>query len=218
MIPRTRLILDQLTVDAVRRLYDPIVLGGVERYESPRIGALNFVLRDALGGGRSRTLAFDESGKALSSRILMMTVVVPDDFPERSAMGGLPPDRFERPTEHRGKVVRLGSATGWARDRFEPAADLVARGSIDYLCFDSMSEVTMSAAQVAMLEEHGTTPLRSVSRGTAGADPAIVQGARDKDHHQPGMAGSTAAAEQVVRLGPHWASRACVWRPCAVGS
>ena len=72
--PAYRLILDQLTVDAVRRLYDPIVLGGVERYESPRISALNFVLRDALGGGRSRTLAFEESGKALSSRMLMMTV------------------------------------------------------------------------------------------------------------------------------------------------
>lgn len=156
--PAYRLLLDQLTVDAVRRLYEPIVLGGVERYESPRIGALNFVLRDALGGGRSRTLAFEESGKALSSRILTMEVVVPDGFPERSAMGGSPPRRFEPPTPHRGKVVRLGSATGWARDRFEPAADLVARGSVDYLCFDSMSEVTMSAAQVAMLEEQGTTP------------------------------------------------------------
>lgn len=50
------------------------------------------------------------------------------------------------------KTVRLGSATGWSRDRFEPASDLVARGSLDYLCFDSMSEVTMSAAQVANME------------------------------------------------------------------
>jgi hypothetical protein len=50
------------------------------------------------------------------------------------------------------KKVRLGAATGWARDRFEPAADLVRRGKLDYLCFDSMSEVTMSAAQVARME------------------------------------------------------------------
>lgn len=50
------------------------------------------------------------------------------------------------------KKVRLGAATGWARDRFEPASDLVRRGNLDYLCFDSMSEVTMSAAQVARME------------------------------------------------------------------
>lgn len=56
------------------------------------------------------------------------------------------------------KVIRLGCATGWARDRFEPAADLVARGQLDYLCFDSMSEVTMSAAQVAMLEQSDVPP------------------------------------------------------------
>ncbi|MFW7341147.1 acyclic terpene utilization AtuA family protein [Pollutimonas sp. H1-120] len=50
------------------------------------------------------------------------------------------------------KKVRLGCATGWARDRFEPASDLVRDGNINYLCFDSMSEVTMSAAQVAMMD------------------------------------------------------------------
>ena len=56
------------------------------------------------------------------------------------------------------KTVRLGSATGWSRDRFEPAADLVRRGRLDYLCFDSMSEVTMSAAQVARLENDRVPP------------------------------------------------------------
>ena len=50
------------------------------------------------------------------------------------------------------KKIRLGSATGWARDRFEPALDLVLRGNLDYLCFDSMSEVTMSAVQVQRME------------------------------------------------------------------
>lgn len=47
------------------------------------------------------------------------------------------------------RPVRIGSGSGWARDRFGPALDLVQRGDLDYLCFDSMSEVTMSAAQVA---------------------------------------------------------------------
>lgn len=55
------------------------------------------------------------------------------------------------------RTVRLGAATGWARDRFEPALELAQRGGIDYLCFDSMSEVTMSAAQVARMDG-GTVP------------------------------------------------------------
>ena len=46
------------------------------------------------------------------------------------------------------KTVRLGAATGWARDRFNHAGDLVRNGRIDYLCFESMSEITMSATQV----------------------------------------------------------------------
>ena len=53
------------------------------------------------------------------------------------------------------KSIRLGSATGWSRDRFEPAHDLLTLGNVQYLCFDAMSEVTMSAAQVSMLERPG---------------------------------------------------------------
>ena len=50
------------------------------------------------------------------------------------------------------KRITLGSATAWSRDRFEPALDLLTVGKVKYLCFDAMSEVTMSAAQVSMLE------------------------------------------------------------------
>jgi hypothetical protein len=51
------------------------------------------------------------------------------------------------------KSITLGSATAWSRDRFEPALDLLVRGNVDYLCFDAMSEVTMSAAQVAKMAD-----------------------------------------------------------------
>jgi len=51
------------------------------------------------------------------------------------------------------KKIRLGSATAWSRDRFEPASELLERGNIDYLCFDSMSEVTMSIAQAQKLDD-----------------------------------------------------------------
>ena len=138
-----------VTVDRVGDLYGPITKGEITRYEAPRIGALNFVLRDVLEGGRSRTLAFEESGKALSSLMMTMSVEVPDGYklPDRSPSASA----SDKPSDT-GRKVRIGSATGWARDRFEPAGDLVRRGNIDYLCFDSMSEVTMSAMQVARMD------------------------------------------------------------------
>ena len=71
---------DQVTEERVRSLYGPITRGSIVRYEVPSIGALNFVLNDVLEGGRSRTLAFDESGKALSSLMLTMEIEVPDAY------------------------------------------------------------------------------------------------------------------------------------------
>jgi hypothetical protein len=44
----------------------------VTRYELPKLGALNFVITGALGGGVTRSLALDAHGKALSSILLDM--------------------------------------------------------------------------------------------------------------------------------------------------
>jgi Acyclic terpene utilisation family protein AtuA len=46
-------------------------------------------------------------------------------------------------------TVRIGCGAGWSRDRFGPAEELVSRGELDYLFLDAMSEITMSAHQVA---------------------------------------------------------------------
>lgn len=46
----------------------------VTRYELPAIGALNFMLKNALGGGVTRSLALHTHGKALSSAILDLDV------------------------------------------------------------------------------------------------------------------------------------------------
>ena len=43
------------------------------------------------------------------------------------------------------EMVRLGCGSGWARDRLDHVSDLIHYGHIDYLCFDTMSEITMSA-------------------------------------------------------------------------
>ena len=44
--------------------------------------------------------------------------------------------------------IRIGTGAGWWGDRIEPAAWNAERGALDYLCFETMAEVTVSAAQV----------------------------------------------------------------------
>ena len=142
------LLREQVTEHAVRAIFGPITKGAITRHEVPAICALNFVLDEVLQGGRSRTLAFEESGKALSSLMLSLPIRVPVGQRRRLA----PPDPQVAPRSWDGKSVRLGSATAWSRDRFEPAQELLDKGKLDYLCFESMSEVTMSAAQAARLD------------------------------------------------------------------
>lgn len=68
------LLRDEVTADRVRNHFAGIVHGEVVRYEIPSLGALNFVLQNALGGGVTRSLALDAHGKSLSSRLLDMDI------------------------------------------------------------------------------------------------------------------------------------------------
>jgi hypothetical protein len=61
---------ENVTTERVKALFAGIVHGEVTRYELPSIGALNFVLQEALGGGVTRSLALDAHGKSLSSALL----------------------------------------------------------------------------------------------------------------------------------------------------
>jgi hypothetical protein len=63
-----------VTADLVRAHFADIVAGEVVRFELPKIGALNFVLRRALGGGVTRSLRLDAHGKCLSSAILELEI------------------------------------------------------------------------------------------------------------------------------------------------
>jgi hypothetical protein len=65
---------EHVTAERVRAHFADIVRGKVERYELPGIGALNFVLHEALGGGVTRSLSLDSHGKTLSSSLLEMEV------------------------------------------------------------------------------------------------------------------------------------------------
>ena len=65
-----------VTAALVKTRFAGVVHGDVLRYELPNIGALNFVLQHALGGGVTRSLALDAHGKSLGSALL--DVDIPD--------------------------------------------------------------------------------------------------------------------------------------------
>lgn len=68
------LLLEHVTAELVRKHFAGIVEGKVTRFELPKIGALNFVMEQALGGGVTRSLALDAHGKSLSSALLDLEI------------------------------------------------------------------------------------------------------------------------------------------------
>lgn len=64
----------EVTVEKVRKQFEQIVKGKITRYEIESLGALNFVMENALGGGVTRSLSIDPHGKALSSLLLEIEV------------------------------------------------------------------------------------------------------------------------------------------------
>lgn len=64
------LIKEKVTPEVVKEWFKDIVKGEVKRFELQQLGALNFVMYDALGGGVTRSLALDKHGKSLSSYLL----------------------------------------------------------------------------------------------------------------------------------------------------
>lgn len=68
-----------VTAVRVKKHFEGIALGPVERYELPNILALNFLLHNALGGGGTVSLKNDAQGKTLSSALLRMIIDVEED-------------------------------------------------------------------------------------------------------------------------------------------
>ena len=65
-----QLLVQQVTAERVKAQFAGIVHGEVQRFLLPGLGAMNFVLHGALGGGVTRSLALDAHGKSLGSAIL----------------------------------------------------------------------------------------------------------------------------------------------------
>ena len=68
------LLVERVTVAAVRRHMQGIVQGEIRRLELPELGALQFTCTHSLNGGVTTSLALDAHGKSLSSALLEMMV------------------------------------------------------------------------------------------------------------------------------------------------
>jgi hypothetical protein len=65
-----------LTAERVKKYFQGICQGEVERYELPNLRALNFVLHNTLGGGGTVSLKLDAQGKTLAAALLRMELEV----------------------------------------------------------------------------------------------------------------------------------------------
>ncbi len=72
------LLKNYVTTEAVKKHFEGICLGGVERFELPNLHALNFLLHHSLGGGGTVSLKNDAQGKTLSSALLRMELNIPE--------------------------------------------------------------------------------------------------------------------------------------------
>ncbi len=71
-----QIIKKHLTAARVKKHFNGICFGKVERFELPNIRALNFLLHDTLGGGGTVSLKHDAQGKTLASALLRMEIEV----------------------------------------------------------------------------------------------------------------------------------------------
>jgi len=70
------IIKKQVTPQRVKEHFKDWVKGDVKIYEMPNILSLEIVMHQALGGGATKTLRFDQTGKAMGNALLFMEVEV----------------------------------------------------------------------------------------------------------------------------------------------
>jgi len=67
-------LLREVTAERVRQFFGDMVKGPVDRYELPNLAAVNFVMRQALGGGGTVSLRLDAQGKTLGAALLRLEI------------------------------------------------------------------------------------------------------------------------------------------------
>ena len=77
------LLVSEVTAERVKRHFEGICKGEVERFELPNLHALNFLLHESLGGGGTLSLMTDAQGKTFSTALLRMKIEIPDEEARR---------------------------------------------------------------------------------------------------------------------------------------
>jgi hypothetical protein len=70
------ILVREVTAERVKAHFGEMAKGKVERFELANLGALNFLLHGALGGGGTLSLRVDAQGKTLSAALLRMEIEV----------------------------------------------------------------------------------------------------------------------------------------------
>jgi len=70
------ILLREVTADRVKQHFGSLVQGEVERFELPNLGALNFLLHGALGGGGTVSLRTDAQGKTFGAALLSLQIEI----------------------------------------------------------------------------------------------------------------------------------------------
>lgn len=71
------ILVAQVTPERVKAHFGSLVEGPVERFELPNLGALNFLLHRALGGGGTVSLRTDAQGKTFGAALLSLEIDLP---------------------------------------------------------------------------------------------------------------------------------------------
>ncbi len=71
-----KIIEKYLTADKVKKHFQGICHGKVDRFDLPNIRALNFLLHNTLGGGGTVSLKHDAQGKTLAAALLRMELEI----------------------------------------------------------------------------------------------------------------------------------------------
>lgn len=72
------ILVEQVTAARVHAHFGSLVQGPVERFELPNLGALNFLLHGALGGGGTVSLRTDAQGKTFGAALLSLEIELPE--------------------------------------------------------------------------------------------------------------------------------------------
>jgi hypothetical protein len=70
------ILVREVTAERVKAFFGDMVRGQVTRYELPNLGALNFLLDGALGGGGTVSLRVDAQGKTLGAALLRLEIEI----------------------------------------------------------------------------------------------------------------------------------------------